>query len=311
MKSNKLREIFLLWILLLFLVACAEKEPDSVLIHPAVSLIETQNELALLEPSWSPDNNLLAVTGLERCLTGHCNFGIFILNPHTNELSSVKEVDNQSLPAWTTDANVLSFTDGGSVYTIDLSEDSQEFVTLGSMTSWSSDGRYVAVTQIRGPTPSDNHNRPTISILELVTGREYQIFEVPEDTEENVITGLAWAPDSNRLAFSASWWTTEKGYTGGLFLINVDGSGLRQVAEKMGQPGWMPNGEWLYFITDEGKLGFAPLDFSCIITPLDIEGIGSAVISPFGNQMALEYQAKIYLLDLDQLLGSEREILAC
>ena len=135
------------------------------------------------------------------------------------------------------------------------------------------------------------------------------MFETPQATEE-AITGLAWSPNGGLLALSATWWTAGMGYIGRVFVVNADGTNLRAVIDGA-QPGWMPDGQWLYLVDDDGRLGFAPMNGTCIVTPLDITGIRSPVISPSGDQIAFEHESNIYLLDLDVVLGPNRENLVC
>jgi hypothetical protein len=72
----------------------------------------------------------------------------------------------------------------------------------------------------------------------------------------------------------------------------------------------MPDGKWLYFLAPD-KLSFAPLDLSCVVAPFEVTQIDSVTLSPSGEQMALEHEGDIYLLDLDQVLGMNREKLVC
>jgi Tol biopolymer transport system component len=112
------------------------------------------------------------------------------------------------------------------------------------------------------------------------------------------------------LALSATWWTSDTGYIGKVFVTSADGTDLREVIDGA-NPGWMPDEQWLYYIGDEGKLLFAPLDGSCVIAPLSITQIESPAISPSGNEMAFVHEDNIYLLDMDRLLGPGKEKLMC
>lgn len=301
---------FLMVMLLVSSVSCVRRDTGEILDHPAVSLLKSDANVALLEPAWSPGGDLLAAMGIETCLTGRCNFGLYILDIQTGELHPPIDVDGQGGIVWTPTPRVLSFVHNG-INTLDLSTGKQTFVVNGGRHAWSPNGRYLAVRRQERKTGPNSPWILSLSVLNLETGQEVRVFEPPEDAQEISFTGLAWSPDSDQLTFSVSWWEPDTGYTSGLYLSNFDGSGLRRVSDEGWDPGWIPDKEWLYFLIDNEQLAFAPLDFSCLITPLDVTGIGSATISPSADQIAFEHQANVYLLDLDYLLGPDKEVLTC
>jgi hypothetical protein len=53
-----------------------------------------------------------------------------------------------------------------------------------------------------------------------------------------------FSPDAKRIAF---WATRERPHTEGLFVVNVDGSGLRRIALHARHPAWSPDGRLLAF----------------------------------------------------------------
>lgn len=310
-RSKQWYWLILAGIFLITLSACLRRKIEGTLSHPAVSLLKADVTLMLRDPTWSPNEDLLAVNGTKVCIEP-CYSNIYTLNSQTGELHLLIDDTFQANPSWTSDPATISYARENGIYILDLGNDSAlpKFVASGFLSSWSSDGKYVAIARGRGPTTSTGYTRPSIIVLDLATNQEQKVFETPEAREE-VITGLSWAPNNSQLALSASWWEADRGYVGGIFIVNVDGTGLQQMVEKAGLPGWMPDAEWLYFLEGDGELAFAPLDFSCIVTPLDITGIDSAAISPDGEQLAFEHEGNIYLLDLDKLLGEQREALVC
>lgn len=240
--------------------------------------------------------------------------GIYILDLQTEMLLPIPEYEGRpSNPDWTSDNNVLSFSRGGingpEIVTLDLESDNLERVVGGSFPSWSPDGSYLAFVRA-GEENFGASGQPSVFTLNLTTREQSLVFEGPE-AEEATITGLSWSPNSNRLALSATWWTPDQSYTASLFIVSANGRDLQKLADDIWNPGWMPNGKWLYFLLPGGRLGFAPLDFKCMLTPLNITGLSDSILSPLGDQMALVHSDSIYLLDLEQIVGANREKLTC
>ena len=59
-----------------------------------------------------------------------------------------------------------------------------------------------------------------------------------------VATVPRWSPDSRRVAFSA-----ERGYSGGIFIVNADGTGMRRLTKHGGWPVWWPDGKRIGYMT--------------------------------------------------------------
>lgn len=53
-----------------------------------------------------------------------------------------------------------------------------------------------------------------------------------------------WSPDGRRIAFS-----TERGYSGGILIVNADGTGMRRLTKHGGWPVWWPDGRRIGYLT--------------------------------------------------------------
>jgi DNA-binding SARP family transcriptional activator len=89
----------------------------------------------------------------------------------------------------------------------------------------------------------DSASPPQICVGDYRTGRRIQ---VTDDLAFDAICGLAWSPDGQQIVFGAN----PSGRTSRLYVINVDGSGLRQLTgdeTPVTGPAWSPDGQWIVF----------------------------------------------------------------
>jgi TolB protein len=96
----------------------------------------------------------------------------------------------------------------------------------------------------------------------LVNGAEGKLFVVDVDTGEESPTALPVAgtldavvsPDGTRIAFSLS--TAQSRDDNEIWVVNFDGSDLRrltQMAWLQHEPAWDPAGQWIYFLSGDGR----------------------------------------------------------
>ena len=293
---------------------CAPRRNVELLGHSSVTLLVADSKHMLFEPGWSPAGDRLIVDADVACPFGNCLFGTFIVEVGTGDLSPLLKPYSVSGGAWTSESDIVSFIDydeaGYGIHTVNLSSGERRFIVDGGQASWSPDGRYIAFARQTSLLPG-SRALYSVFVSDLHSGREQIVFGLPSAAESS-ITGLAWSRDSNWLALSVHWLTLPEWiWTSSMFVVKVDGSELKHVTDGAWEPGWLPDSKWLYFVTNDWRLAFAPLMLDCIITPLDIENIRYPAISPSGDEIAFTHNRNLYLLDLDELLGPNREALAC
>jgi WD40 repeat protein len=254
----------------------------------------------LFNPVWFSSGDRLFVSSLSLCNIGSCSQEVVVLDVQNGEISLLEEARWLENPAWTADPDILGFNyedeSRHGIFKSSIKTWAPEFVAEAVEAAWSPDGRYVALSRYE-KTTSSGIIGPSVYLINLIVGNEMMVFEAPKG-RDSLITGIAWSPDSGWLAISANWLPAGVLSGGsGLYIVHPDGTGFRQLTEYAAYPGWMPDGDWIFYTGREG-LSFAPLDFSCVVSPLDYNDIASPVLSPSGDELAFELDGNIYILDL-------------
>ena len=92
---------------------------------------------------------------------------------------------------------------------------------------------------------SDSGGHANLWIADVASG---QLRQITHERDPDVSVGLPlWSPDGRTIAFVSS--RGNRGLTLGVWLVNPDGSNLRQVANPGLGPAWSHDGRWLYYST--------------------------------------------------------------
>lgn len=122
-------------------------------------------------------------------------------------------------------------------------------------TAWSPDGSTIAWLDFgEGTIPGAGHENFLSFVNPDGTGLREGVATLPGTFGGN---SLVWSPDGSRLAF---WMADNDDRNAQIFVINADGTGLRQITEEGENhwPAWSPDGSRIAFVRDGDLYTMAP-----------------------------------------------------
>jgi Tol biopolymer transport system component len=109
-----------------------------------------------------------------------------------------------------------------------------------SQSAFSPDGKYLAFTAQR-------RGKDILVLLDVKRRKEVRAYDAFPFEQ---MIGPTFSPDGRRIAFIGA-----TGEQSDLYVMNVDGSGLRQLTDDLygdAQPAWSPDGRWIAFASERG-----------------------------------------------------------
>jgi Tol biopolymer transport system component len=203
----------------------------------------------LIQPSWSPDGELIAATELGPIETGERR--LVILRGDGSELrrlpplTSVRErgggrTNTEMDPAWSPDGSRLAFVGLTGFNDLNNRRSNLDIYVVDD------DGTGLRrLTSARAGDASPAWTRGRIAFTRNRAGRE-DIWTIRPDGSglERLTRGggsePSWSPDGSRLAFERH---------GNVWVVGADGRGLRRITRGTGgQPVWSPDGKRIAFV---------------------------------------------------------------
>ncbi len=208
----------------------------------------------LNHPAWSPDGQKLAVVGyMDNTYT---TWSIHVINADGSDPVRLTNVTGaaDSEPSWSPDGTQILFT------RIEFTSSNQFDSSLWLMNADGSDQRMVVADGFAGKWSPDGSR----FIYSSEKTGNYEIYtSAPDGTDELQLTETetdesfpTWSPDGMTIAFvvSSGVWNSNASFpTNEIFIMNADGSNVRQLTENNsydGMPGWSPDGSQLVFSSD-------------------------------------------------------------
>ena len=197
-------------------------------------------------PDWSRRNDQIAFTGT----SGDGFSAVWLIDPdgtHARALALTGLTEVVFYPTWYPDGDHLAVRDVGAqaIKRIDLRSHAADMLThreqiLAGMAAVSPDGNWLAIAGQKDA--GQTYARATNAIWLLAPTGELRSLETPPQQGRNP----SWSPDGQRLAFTSTRSNPQQ--RAGTFIINSDGTGLRQVTPDnldTNHPVWSPDGKRL------------------------------------------------------------------
>ena len=297
--------------------ACGRKPGPTQVLHEAVMETEADSSLGYLEPDWHPGGEILAVTGVQDCGFGRCPHDIYSIDLADMEVQRMFEPDLRASPHWAPDGQSVSFQmssdDDSGVFVSAIDTYSPVFLVEGQPSGWSLDGDSMAIYSER--FLGMESVKPILEIaLFSIGNREKDILYQSPASAGVFLQGVDWSPTGESLAFAVRLFTEDGATEHFLYTLRADGTGLQRHAEVLTdvrEPGWMKSGDWLFVVHGEvSQLAFLNVESECVFET-EVTGIHAPDLSPDGKAIAFENFGRIYILNLEELLGARLESLEC
>lgn len=259
--------------------------------------------LFFYEPSFSADGRYLAVFGGPQPEVARPAIYIVDTNDKTIAFESPESLPWDSL-ALSPDSQLIAVCEDSSnpngqqlrIHLIDWRTNKSSYLADGCQPAWSPDSKQLAFIYYTADFGA-SQRRVQIHLLELATGEEKMIFDLP--APNGVIHEMVWSSDGGRLAFTMDpdVVTESKPYRPkqDLYILGINGSNFRKLTDgqQVVSPTFLSDGRRVLYIAlreiiqEPNKLTIVDLDGNCRLIEQSMDSIFSVNLSLDGEKIAL------------------------
>jgi len=258
-------------------------------------------------PVWSRDGRRIAF------VSRRDGKALYVMNADGSGLRIVARVRQLAAPAWSPDGRRIAFQGGRdrqslTLYVVNADGSGQRTLARrGNAPAWSPDGQRIAFLSVTKLYVANADGSGHRTLARVGNGRT---------------ASLAWSPDGRKLLFLVEHSFSHSprcDFCSRLYVLNADGSGLRDLTQKLGMsrgpgagpasdPVWSPDGRMLAFVRRNTRLGVYVVnaDGSGVrnLTPKPLGAAYAAPAwSPDGRKIAFaserDADSEIYLMNAD------------
>jgi Tol biopolymer transport system component/DNA-binding winged helix-turn-helix (wHTH) protein len=259
------------------------------------------------DPAFSPDGNQIAFRLSDDRVKGKS--GIYTTIVGGEKPLQLTNDPNDCCPVWSPDGRSLAFArnDSGSttIYMLpalggtprklySIQENYKEHVGKSQHSSWSPDGRYLAVSIPYTPAPAAPPARQVIALLSLTDSTILPLTSPPPELTDWSPT---FSPDGNFIAFIRS---SGPGYVDDLYVVAATGGEPRRLTfdkrEIGGAPSWTPDSKEIIFPSSRGGLSALLRIAASGGMPKGVEGVGTSAFEPAvaPKNQRLAYRSELF-----------------
>lgn len=276
--------------------------------------------LHLSEPSLNADGRYLAAFGP---ILDVVEPAIYVID--ADDETIVYESVPGSLP-WTSmalspDGTLIAVCEDSStpeerqlrIHLIDWRTDTTTYLVDGCFPAWSPDGHQLAFTHYTGNFGLQQ-TRAQIRLLDLASGEEETIFDVPSPTA--LIYDASWSPDGERLAFTMDpAFEVDAGFRvkRDLYTIRANGDEFNKLtdAKQIMSPTFLGNSQkilyvvWTEIAQTPNKLEVVDLNGDCRRIPSPVDVIIDVSLSTDGETIALTTNSGLLVAEFDSVVDDD------
>lgn len=253
------------------------------------------------------------------------------------QLTASRPIDSQAAgntsPAWSPDGTRIAYTGTGDsniadpgfeeIYVMDGDGGHVERLTDNGVPdlspAWSPDGKQIVFS--RANQLGTEIPRAALYVMDADGSNQHELYREKASAGPLLLFTPAWSPDGSQIAFTRVSYAGDTAKTS-VYVMNSDGTGVREIASDGAEPAWSPDGKRIAFASARdrnGKTCFADCSPSGEIYVAEADGADARRLtnekaedsspswSPDGKQIAFisdlsnrrDHENEIYVVDAD------------